>query len=469
MRAEAPGSPGHARFSTDPGRIRVAGELDFSNVEELSAKLAHVDPVGGRLLVDVTDVAFVGVCAARELVRSARAVDEQPRVTVRNPPQVLVRLLDVLGWADEIEVSYGQMFNVMHDSAEIAPGASPSGGPGVRIDAASARDLNLFMSRLPRDIAGSVSRPVVVWRGMDRSIIQVHVSRVDGGEWQVRLGEERPEHAAPDMPEVLDPRLNDLSTMVWVTDGDRLAKWFNTAWLEFVGAELVDELGWGWMRHIHRHDLFALLQAYEAAQTHGTDFAHVARLTDRHGQLWWVRVRAVPRRTNGEFSGFVGMCEPLEHADLLTAQEHSGVNEVRSPDLTTEPEHNDDRLANIQAALLSSQSAEPIEAGLLRQLASGWVRQHDELRTRHDHIVLAIGEAAANSIVHAYPDGRGRVRLACEMRRSYAQFRVRDWGTSRRARPDPDTRESALIHALTDNVRVDHLSDGTEVVLSYNT
>jgi anti-sigma regulatory factor (Ser/Thr protein kinase)/PAS domain-containing protein len=469
-RADGSGSPGHARFSTDRGRIRVAGELDFSNVEELTAKLARVDPVGGRLLVDVTDVAFVGVCAARELVRAARAIDEPPRVMVRNPPQVLVRVLDVLGWADEIDVSYGETFNVMYDSAEMAGGSSPSGGPGVRIDAASARDLNLFMSRLPRDVAGTVSRPVVAWRGTDRSIIQVHLSRVDGGEWQLRLGEERPEQAAPDMPEVLDPRLDDLSTMVWVTDGDRLAKWFNTAWLEFVGAELVDELGWGWMRHIHRHDLFALLQAYEAAQHHRTDFEHVARLTDRHGQLWWVRVRAVPRRTNGDFSGFVGICEPLEHADLLMAQERSGLNDVRvTPDLGVETEDNDNRLANIQAALQSSQPAEPIEAGLLRQLASGWVRQHDELRTRHDDIVLAIGEAAANSIVHAYPDGRGQVRLACEIRRSHAQFRVRDWGTSGLPRPDPDSRGTALMHTLTDNVRIDHLSDGTEVVLSYNT
>jgi anti-sigma regulatory factor (Ser/Thr protein kinase) len=152
------------------------------------------------------------------------------------------------------------------------------------------------------------------------------------------------------------------------------------------------------------------------------------------------------------------------------AQERSGLNDVRvTPDLGVETEDNDNRLANIQAALQSSQPAEPIEAGLLRQLASGWVRQHDELRTRHDDIVLAIGEAAANSIVHAYPDGRGQVRLACEIRRSHAQFRVRDWGTSGLPRPDPDSRGTALMHTLTDNVRIDHLSDGTEVVLSYNT
>ncbi|HET9730108.1 MAG TPA: ATP-binding protein [Acidimicrobiia bacterium] len=336
----------------------------------------------------------------------------------------------------------------------------------LALDAASARDLDFFLSHV--SLSAPVTRPVVVWRGTTRNVVDVTASIDDDGIWRLDFGAERPDGDAPDRPEMIDPRLESLSTMVWVTDANRLARFFNSAWCNFVGTKLDDELGWGWMQHIQEDDLIGLLAAYEAGHVGHHGFDHAVRMRDRSNTLWWLRVRAVPRLSDGVFDGFLGICTPLRRADDEDPPSPSTVPQLLPPlGATDSASGTVERLANLEAALEIKRPAETIEAVCLRRLASNWTAQHRVLEPRHDDIVLAVGEATANAAIHAYRDDPGLVQLECAMHESFAEFRVRDWGAWREARPSGDSRGIHIMQALADEFEIRHHSDGTEVLLRF--
>src|SRR5262249_17021670 len=142
----------------------------------------------------------------------------------------------------------------------------------------------------------------------------VRVATGPDGSWLVAFGDERDDEQSPEVPESVDQRLDALSTMAWITDGERLARWFNAAGCDFVGAPLADELGWAWMRRVRADDLAGLLEGYEEGHVGQHGFDHVARLADRDGAYWSVRVRGVPRLVDDCFNGFVGICLPISRA-----------------------------------------------------------------------------------------------------------------------------------------------------------
>jgi serine/threonine-protein kinase RsbW len=337
------------------------------------------------------------------------------------------------------------------------------------LDAASTRDLALFLDAVQPAPGDTVRRPVVVWRGEERYVVDLLVTADAGGTLRFDFGDERPDATDFDQPDVVDPRLDELETMVWVTDADRLARFFNTAWLAFTGAGLADDLGWGWMQRVHTDDLAGLLVAYEAAQNDHRGFEYVGRLASWDGDWWWARVRAAPRLIDERFQGFLGICEVLCRATGAAPPDGAGVAEILPPAdwRTEEPAAVASRLARLAAALDVTRPAEPIEVTLLRRLASRWLGQHVALVERHDDVVLAVGEAAANSALHAYPDRAGRVQLTCTLAPEHAEFRVRDWGMWQEPRAERESRGIILMRALTDDCVVNHLPDGTEVVLRF--
>jgi anti-sigma regulatory factor (Ser/Thr protein kinase)/PAS domain-containing protein len=350
----------------------------------------------------------------------------------------------------------------------VSGGAAPTHAAPLRVDPASARELELFVSRLPPDADGTVTRPVVAWRGDIRTVIDVTVRRSETGAWQLLLGGARDEGVAPDREFPVDARLEDLSTMVWITDADRLARWFNRAWLDYVGADLAAELGWGWMRHLHDDDVFGLLETYESAQQEVRGFEHTARVADAAGAYAWLRVRATPQLVDGSFAGFVGMCTRVDDApgpgrragselvDLLPAADERSVA------------HAIDRLARLDTALELARPADTVEAGLLRRIVAAWVARHEPLRDRDDEVVLAVHEAVTNCVRHAYEDV-GRVSLCCELRDGQAEFRIRDWGQWKSPDPAIAHRGILLMDGLADESAIEHLPDGTEVRLRFRT
>jgi anti-sigma regulatory factor (Ser/Thr protein kinase) len=306
-----------------------------------------------------------------------------------------------------------------------------------------------------------ITRPVIVMRDGQRSVVRLRGIAVEDGGWEFTVGEELPDAAAPDHADVPDARLAELSTMVWMTDADRLARWFNPAWLAYVGSALDDELGWGWMRHAHPDDLVGLLECYEAAQQHRRGFDHVLRVADAYGEFRWLLVRALPRLVDGDFVGFIGLCRVVAG---------KGEDEVAAVPIgqTDAPAGVIARLANLETAFEVTRPAEPIEVVVLRRLVARWVASQPGLRERHDDIVLAVGEAVANSVVHAYRVDSGLVQLSCSMHEDRAEVRVRDWGLWRARAAGHDGNGLTLMHALSDGCEIRHLGNATEVVLSYD-
>ena len=349
----------------------------------------------------------------------------------------------------------------------------PSGGRDrdpLMLDAASARDLAFFLPRVLAEPGAAVSRPVIVLRDGVPYRGHVTVTHVAGGQWRLDLDDVRAVEDGGDAGERIDERLADLSTMVWLTDADRLARWFNASWIEFVGRSLDEQLGWGWMQRVHPDDLVPLLEAYEAAQEERRCFEHVGRVVDRDEQYRWVLTRAAPRFARDEFAGFVGMCEVLPQG-----AEGPGPELPRVTDLYPAESLRDlpiarvvERLTRLGTALEVSRPAVVAEAVLLRKLASRWILQHRALSARHDEIVLAVGEAAANAAIHAYPDGKGRVELECDVDATAATMRIRDWGRWKQPAPNADGRGLLIMEALSDELAVRHDAAGTEIVLAYD-
>lgn len=335
----------------------------------------------------------------------------------------------------------------------------------IVLDETSARELSLFLTRVQPAADAPVARRVLAWKDGQRCVVDLRASVGADGSWMLAFGDQRADDQSPHLPEPVDPRLDALATMAWITDTERLARWFNDAWCDWVGAALTDELGWGWMRHVHPDDFVGLLEAYEVGHVGRHGFDHVTRLARRDGTYWSVRVRGVPRLVDDEFSGFIGICVPLSPALTEPVPNSSVMNIMPPSDEDTRVVV--DRLANLEAVLQIARPAEAMEATCLRRLAAAWAAQHPALERWRDDIALAVGEATANAVIHAYRAEPGVVRLECALHDGRAEIKVRDWGTWETPSPERDSRGIGLMQRLCDSFELRHLPKGTEVILGY--
>jgi serine/threonine-protein kinase RsbW/stage II sporulation protein AB (anti-sigma F factor) len=90
---------------------------------------------------------------------------------------------------------------------------------------------------------------------------------------------------------------------------------------------------------------------------------------------------------------------------------------------------------------------------------------------RVEDVRLAVGEASANAVVHAYPDAPGALSLLVFETQTDLQFVVRDWGPGIRPRPNSPGLGLGLplIGALADVVEIRDGDDGaTEVRMTFS-
>ncbi|MGD9988777.1 ATP-binding protein [Pseudonocardia sp.] len=109
----------------------------------------------------------------------------------------------------------------------------------------------------------------------------------------------------------------------------------------------------------------------------------------------------------------------------------------------------------------------------MRRAVVAWARALDLSEETVADLQLAVGEAAANSVEHAYPAGAaGLVELALQLRRRRGRrlvmVRVRDHGRWRSPPADPGYRGRglAMIRAVAHDVAIDPGPRGTEVTFS---
>jgi anti-sigma regulatory factor (Ser/Thr protein kinase)/putative methionine-R-sulfoxide reductase with GAF domain len=131
-----------------------------------------------------------------------------------------------------------------------------------------------------------------------------------------------------------------------------------------------------------------------------------------------------------------------------------------------------------EAAILALQSAAvpaelhfelPADAAVLSQVrrtVRRWLREHTVEDSAIAEVTLAVNEACANAIEHAYPPGPATFRLDGLISDNRLDVAVRDTGHWRAARGADRGRGLGIINAAMDDVAVSTTDKGTEVRMS---
>ena len=81
----------------DPPVIRLVGEVDLSNVEELRAAIQQVRDRGLPVAVELADLAFIDIGGLSLLMTQAQSLDGQGPLVVKNPSRLARKVLKLMG------------------------------------------------------------------------------------------------------------------------------------------------------------------------------------------------------------------------------------------------------------------------------------------------------------------------------------------------------------------------------------
>ncbi len=115
-------------------------------------------------------------------------------------------------------------------------------------------------------------------------------------------------------------------------------------------------------------------------------------------------------------------------------------------------------------------NADATNARLVRHDFQEWIAHYELGPEIEGDLALALGEALANSVEHAYAGGRaGIVEVEGVSAAGLLRLRVRDHGLWRAPHDDVNRgRGLTLMRRLVDNVQVDTDGRGTVVVLEHH-
>jgi PAS domain S-box-containing protein len=107
--------------------------------------------------------------------------------------------------------------------------------------------------------------------------------------------------------------------MICASGPDRLATYFNHAWLDFTGRTLAQELNYGWTEAVHPEDLDRTLAGYSASFSAHRNCHLEYRLRRADGEYRWISCSGVPRwSADGAFAGYIASC--VDVTDVKRAQ-----------------------------------------------------------------------------------------------------------------------------------------------------
>jgi anti-anti-sigma factor len=122
------------------------------------------------------------------------------------------------------------------------------------------------------------------------------------------------------------------------------------------------------------------------------------------------------------------------------------------------------RVEPVTATLSLTLPADPSSLSVSRRVLRRWLQSIGATSDDTHDVVLAIGEACANVIEHAYgPDG-GDLVVSGSFDGAAAEVTVRDHGRWRSPRGAGRGRGSKIMSTLGDSVDVNHNDEGTEIV-----
>jgi serine/threonine-protein kinase RsbW/stage II sporulation protein AB (anti-sigma F factor) len=135
--------------------------------------------------------------------------------------------------------------------------------------------------------------------------------------------------------------------------------------------------------------------------------------------------------------------------------------------LSVVPQH-PDPVSDADAVL--TLDARPENVAVLRQAAAAAAAAAGFPEERREDVTLAVGEACANVVTHAYPDGHGTIALLIDADADGLVLTVRDWGAGIGPRPDSPGLGLGipLIGALADRLELAGAGDApTDVRMTF--
>ncbi len=109
--------------------------------------------------------------------------------------------------------------------------------------------------------------------------------------------------------------------------------------------------------------------------------------------------------------------------------------------------------------------AESRSLATLRRVLGRWLKSAGAGETEIYETLVAVGEASANAIAHAYPAGDASFEVEARRDGTTVEITVRDFGAWRPARGEERRRGLTLMEQLMQEVAIDKAETGTTVVL----
>jgi two-component system, chemotaxis family, CheB/CheR fusion protein len=111
----------------------------------------------------------------------------------------------------------------------------------------------------------------------------------------------------PDSDERFRLLANSVPVLIWMSGTDPRRTWFNEPWLTFVGRNMEQELGDGWLENVHPDDVDQSLKTYRDAFNARLSVSIQYRLKRSDGTYRWMRDDGAPvHDAGGELTGYVG-------------------------------------------------------------------------------------------------------------------------------------------------------------------
>jgi anti-sigma regulatory factor (Ser/Thr protein kinase) len=109
--------------------------------------------------------------------------------------------------------------------------------------------------------------------------------------------------------------------------------------------------------------------------------------------------------------------------------------------------------------------AEPKTLAQVRRILRRWLRDRGASERDVAEVTIAVGEACANAIEHAYSPAPASFELDATGKNGEVIVTVRDRGQWRASRGEHRGRGLSIISSAMDDLRVDRSERGTEIVM----
>jgi PAS domain S-box-containing protein len=199
--------------------------------------------------------------------------------------------------------------------------------------------------------------------------------------------------------------------MIWMSDADGRATFFNNGWLEFTGRTLEQALDDGRGGGVHPEDAARSRETYRAAFEARRRFAMEYRLRRRDGAYRWIADHGVPLvAPDGTFAGYVGAC--LDIHDRKVVEEDRTRRLARVTEARDEAERDAQlvrRLLGVTDAALSQLPLDDLLGELLRRVRDIVAADTAAILMLDDSGTMLVARAAAG--LEEEVEGRVRIPL----------------------------------------------------------